>query len=169
MQNCSMPGALRVAGSSSHARQIDLVLPWDRKGRTSPAKIRRDVIRCLICCSNCSVIIVEYLGDVLFCDPGWVSPNCRRHPQFMPSLFSKSLRFRRLKWKMWLRQVVSFDIMPYQIDGATIRRAWRSYGFTHCDKCRKTTDSIFQMDMKVGVNSDSFRVRRDCRTIFCRL
>ena len=57
----------------------------------------RDVIRCLICCSICSVIIVEYLGDVSFRDPGWVSPNCRRHPQFMPSLFSKSLRFRRLK------------------------------------------------------------------------
>ena len=63
------------------------------------------------------MIIVEYLGDVLFRDPGWVSPNCRRHPQFMPALFSKSLRFRRLKRKMWLRQVVYFDIMPYEIDG----------------------------------------------------
>ena len=84
----------------------------------------RDVIRCLICCSMCSVIIVEYLGDVLFCDPGWVSPNCRRHPQFMPALFSKSLRFRRLKWKMWLRQVVYFDIMPYEIDGATAKKLW---------------------------------------------
>ena len=31
------------------------------------------------------MIIVEYLGDVLFCDPGWVSPSCRRHPQFMPA------------------------------------------------------------------------------------
>ena len=70
----------------------------------------RDAIRCLISiqCAEAKskdidtmipeAIIIKCLGVVLFRDPGSAySPNCRRYAQCMPDVFSKSLRFRRLK------------------------------------------------------------------------
>ena len=90
VRNCSMAGAVGVAVSS----------PQDRKSRTSPAKIRQGCDQMLdtLFHPQCAIIVKCLgLGLGMFRDPDWDSPNCRRHAQFVPAVFSKSLRFRRLK------------------------------------------------------------------------
>ena len=172
MQNCSMPGAFRVAGSSSHARQIDLVLPWDRKGRTSPAKIRQ----------GC---------DMMWSDAWFVVPSA------VWSLFSILVMFRFVirvglvqtaddilslclpcsaslcVFEGWSERCGSgklFTLTPCHMKLMALlfgehAEAMDSHIVTSVVRQRIAfSKRIWRLESK-----DSFRVRSDCRTIFRRL